>query len=633
MTKNKLAATILLLSLSILASSCGKADEANMEDNAVSIVSSDLASTEVSDNSKDTNEEEKELHVDVTDPVTPKTVKTINTNNEESVGTLECTSVSTHSHYLLHDNNNTVNFSFESNITCDTTFKLYINDVEATYPEYSHIEKGQKYVFQCDYRADSYDRVQAFVEINGQKSNVIFLDAYDVMYDEDKEEIFNAITDIESLDDEYVTDGYIDESKWDTVLSKMEDAVITLEEQGLVIFHEVSDNHIYIKFSTGVEYVYSLPQEGVKAGGKEISVYTYQPFADTKSKNHLPTKAMDDVAGYIDEHFDEIGFSQNIDDDDVNLGNISSNFARNQVIIWDGHGDYDSNFGAYVLTGQEWKSSTAGLPNVGTGWLITNDKTIAVGAGYFNQTFKKGSLDNSLVIMNACKTAQYNSTYDLCGSLNDLGATAVIGFDNTVTVGYANGVIEYTLEKMCQIDEETGDYYTAYDALCYALGAYGVDDSVNYNGIGAAPVYFGDINYRFSSAIENLNTKTIPDGKYNAALGCFGANTEDTVLLYGEYPSGNLYKANIDSNSNVLLIEAGFIDNDDRTHIIQYDEYELPLSSNYKLQAGGGGGEPMTYYVTDFNDMFSGKNDWAEGFGFTITIEGGLVTSILCWGS
>ena len=102
------------------------------------------------------------------------------------------------------------------------------------------------------------------------------------------------------------------------VLSIIEKEAISLMNEGIVIEERRSDDHVYMRFNSGLEYIYTPPQEGVKATSKELSVYTYQPFADEEKEMHLPTEQMDNVASFIDDSFDGIVFADNLDDGRTN---------------------------------------------------------------------------------------------------------------------------------------------------------------------------------------------------------------------------------------------------------------------------------------------------------------------------
>ncbi len=132
---------------------------------------------------------------------------------------------------------------------------------------------------------------------------------------------------------------------------------------------------------------------------------------------------------------------------------------------------------------------------------------------------------------------------------------------------------------------------------------------------------------------EETNNAQIPDGIYDTALGVYGKNQNATFELYS-FVTGNLKNARIDSTSNTLIVEAGFIHDEDSSIIIPYGIYELPLSPDCKIEAGTGDG-PMDYSKDDFNDLFydNSTSEGLAGFGFSIWLENGTVNRILCWGS
>jgi hypothetical protein len=141
-----------------------------------------------------------------------------------------------------------------------------------------------------------------------------------------------------------------------------------------------------------------------------------------------------------------------------------------------------------------------------------------------------------------------------------------------------------------------------------------------------------EVNGSDGSTSNNSNYG-IPDGKFSAAMGCFGSNNSDSFMLW-ESPMGNLRNARIDVASNTMIIEGGFIYDDNSSKTIPYGTYELPLNSEFNLACVTPDGL-MDYSSEEFNNLFynDAENESQRGFGFSISVKNGAVTDIICWGS
>ncbi len=627
---SKFITMALFLALSLSISACGNKNSVkDIDDKYVNEKKTEDST--ISTTTESTDDNNASYHVNVSDAVTPAKITSIPSYDDSSdyLGDLECTRFEKRIFYLFNDENNHIDCRFIANSDSKNPAKLVINNQDVYFFD-SPLEKGREYIFSVTYYISDFKSAEIYIETDGKKSNVINLFSCDPQNGISTDEVLEKIDDIEKLDDEFAGNGFVDPDAMEKVLSIIEKEAISLMNEGIVIEERRSDDHVYMRFNSGLEYIYTPPQEGVKATSKELSVYTYQPFADEEKEMHLPTEQMDNVASFIDDSFDGIVFADNLDDGRTNAQNVKDYFSVNQVIIWDGHGSFDEVIGAYLLTGEAW-SRVPDLARLEPGLILTNDGVLAISADFFDNSFGVGSLNNTLIILNACHTAQYTDTKKLAQTLLNKGATAVVGFSDTVKLGYANNVVEYMLEKMCQVEEDTNDYYTAYDALCYAAGAYGIDDSIQYDGIGAAPVYFGDTSYRFSTAIDNIRTAEIPDGVYATAF--YPTASGDTFDYYGN-TCGNLYSASIDKGSNTLLLNGGLV-NLDTGEIIPNDKHELPCSPSLLIEGYGGeddeNGNPV-FYEAEYevvNSAFTEENrKILDHYGFDMTIKDGYVEKI-----
>lgn len=620
--------TCLSIIAVLLLASCGKKDSA--EDNITNNSASSITTQEVVSNDVSENNIEQ---TDVSANATPAEVILTNESNE-LLGKLTISSGErTRQHYLLNDSYNTIHFTLKAYKDSTTPISLYVNDELITIPdEMPTIEAGQTYDYEIRRKVSNYNPISAYYEVDGIKSNTATIYTYDRYTPDKAQESLKKIESLEVLNKSLMKDGYISDDNIEKALSNIEKAASVLKDKGDILDIDKGDDNVYIRFKSGIEYIYMPPTQGVKASGDEISIYTYQPFADPNVENALPTEELDQLAEFIDESFEKIEYSHDINDEIIDMDYIIENFSNNQIIIWDGHGGYNEHIGAFLVTGDTLQANLKEY-GPGKGWLITDGGRFAVGADFFDMWFDNGSLDNSFIVLSACKSGVEDESHSLLQTLNDKGAEVVIGFTDSVLIDYANNYVTEVLKKMCTIDESTSDYYTSYDACNYGIKICGKDDG---DDTPAAPIYCGEYDYRFSTAIEKaeeMKNAPIPDGVYDTALGVYGKNQDATFELYG-YVTGNLKNARIDSTSNTLIVEAGFMHDEDSSIIIPYEIYELPLSPDYRLEAGTGDG-PMDFSVESFNSLFYDNSMIAgyEGFGFSIWVNNGTVNRMLCWGS
>lgn len=629
--------TCLLIVTTLLLVSCGK------KDSEVSIIQNQESNISVSaeESSVDDSSTESKTIVEASQATTLANVE-VDEGKDTLLGKLECsTGGMWENKYIPNGINSSLQFTFKATQTCQAPLILDMNGYKSELTNIP-LEAGEKYEFLIPYKTEDFKDIIAYVESDGIKSNTVVLRACESLTNESSARLQKDLQNLEEINNDLITDGYIDQQNVEEALKRVESAANEIKESSGILEIKRSDTHVYIRFKTGIEYIYAPPRKGIKASGDEISIYTLQPYADPSIIDHLPTEAMDNVAQYVDETFEEIEFSHNIDDSNVSLDYIIDSFSRNQIIIWDGHGDYDEEVGAYLITGQVWDGNAGSLPELGRGWFLTNGNRICVDSCFFDELLSDGSLNNTFVILNACCTAKYDEYNYLLQTLSNKGAEAVIGFTDYVDVEYANNLVKLMLEKMCLIDDSTGDYFTAYEAICYAAGAYGENDSVQYNGNGAAPFYYGNQDYRFLSALDNMNDSiSISDGVYKTAFG--PSETSDIFDYYGTQ-CGNLNSAYYDKKNKTLFVSSGFI-NSETGEVITTAEYELPCSENMKILAYGGEdddeGNPVYYeeQVSTFNEFFTEENneradntDLSE-FGFRMTIEDGNIVELFLFGS
>ncbi|MGN1201885.1 MAG: VWA domain-containing protein, partial [Eubacterium sp.] len=133
-------------------------------------------------------------------------------------------------------------------------------------------------------------------------------------------------------------------------------------------------------------------------------------------------------------------------------------------------------------------------------------------------------LSNDLILLASCHSGQNRKLAD---SFINKGATAVLGFTDTVYTAYCCNIGIYTLAYMTWINPNTKNYYTLSEALNKAKSELGNDDieyAKNHPNIFtdiksevASPIIFGDTaaeDYRLDDYVPiAVDSFTVPDSK------------------------------------------------------------------------------------------------------------------------
>ncbi len=626
----------------VLLSACGK--ESNQPTTEVRSTSESTVVQEAVPDIDDITHQKREIDISV--DVTPVEINVKEMELEDdTAGQLDCIINNWNfvdSGYMFRNQSNVISFTFTPNISGEGDIIIYDGDKDFHRFDLKSYEAGKTYTAsEVLVKPEEYREIHAYVDIDGVKSNSFTIYTYDKLSGENKNEAIDYINTFEEAVEVYEVDGYIPEGSVDDALKTVEGAANDLMNQEKVLVVRNNRCSVYVKFSNGIEYLYQPTIKGRTEGDGEINVATVEPYDSLEDPDEDGSKyntMVDGLGSLIEETFDTAKFTYDRNNEEVSLGFISQLLGDNQVILWYGHGGWDEEIGSSLMTGDFLSATDLSQGNIGKGILYISDDRIGITKDYIHNTFNSNSFANSMVFLHSC----YSSKKDLDIEFLRKGASVVVGFSDSVITAYGNDIMEYTIKKMCTINEATGDFYTIREALSYAEGYCGVNDA-EYGGTGTYPILIGNGDYTFKNAIESVEEIPIPDGEYIAALG--PKELTDTFEFYDE-TLGNIYSAKIDTNANMFLANAGFV-NIQTGEIIPYGEYELPCSTKFIVQAYGGeddaNGNPIYYEenIETFNGFFTTENnDSAQnpmanisGFGFRMTIQDGVVEKLFLFGS
>lgn len=356
--------------------------------------------------------------------------------------------------------------------------------------------------------------------------------------------MFELDNEVKNAADQYKeSSGYIDPENIDSALSAVESAAESLKNEGIVTDYSNNSGTVWIKLSSGIEYVYLPEEEGIDLGGTDMTITTLQPFntwyleeRPDSGDHERGERATDGSAEKIASELDEYSFVNNYDDEQVTLDTIK-NFGENQVILWHGHGGYNTKTHSFLVTGVPLdeeaflldpiyyiKNAKYTVDYLSGSIVCTNLGRIAVTYKYIDDNI--GSLENSFIYLGACETGK--DTY-LVNSFLGKGAEAVVGNSDSIETKYNQNMIMSVCNGLITKDDNN-NYMTLTDAMEYAFDINGASDSN-----GAYPIIFGDGDIRLSET--NGITFSSVIGEVNGRIYCARNNIPTCEYLPIETPA------------------------------------------------------------------------------------------------
>ena len=345
----------------------------------------------------------------------------------------------------------------------------------------------------------------------------------DMLPQEAFEEVFSVDTQIKESISEYEDDnGYIE-----NIEGAVDAAAETAEElkaSGAVEDYSSNNNTVWMQLESGIQYVYVPQAEGVDLGGTDMTITTCQPF-DTWYAEERPgsgdhergTEATDGSAEDIEAAIGEYSFVNNYDDGEVTLNRIK-NFGDDQLILWHGHGGYNSEIHSFLCTGEEldetaflWdpiyylQNAKHTVDYLSGNIVCTSLGRIAITKKFVDEYIS--SMNNSFIYLGACESGKDS---ELANSFLDKGAAAVIGNSDTILTAYNQSMMRSVCEGLLRKDSGSG-YNTLSEALDYAFEQNGPTDS-----LGTYPIIFGDREMRLSDAAGTVFSAEI--GEVNGTV-------------------------------------------------------------------------------------------------------------------
>lgn len=329
----------------------------------------------------------------------------------------------------------------------------------------------------------------------------------------DYSEINSKVHEIESVYSD--SNGFVLPENVDVAIGAVGTYAKELYESKEIKEYNITEGYsVWIRFNSGIEYVYSPLQRDKDASAIE----TYQPCLSQYPTDEFDYQAysqtcVDNSAEIIEKIMDGYTFDRNLDDKAVSLEELKS-FKKDSIIIWHGHGGYNEKTHAYLLTGFELtQNDIAANPS----YILQhkdlfddflNGRVICSNSGYAAVTHiffdhYLGDLSGSVLYLGACCSGKDKTLQSVFRSK---GASAVIANSETICTHYNLDMIFSTFSQMLKSSGADKKYDTLQTAVNKAIaknGEYCCEKDK------AHPIVYGNGEFRLS---EKDVTKTLNSG-------------------------------------------------------------------------------------------------------------------------
>jgi len=434
---------------------------------------------------------------------------------------------------------------------------------------------------------------------------------------EDYNYVQQQIADIEQ---KYVDEsGYVPDKDYSSLISEIKIELDETVAKGIVIFYKIEDSNIYVKFTSGLTFVYEPDSYGTSAIGSDIQLTfsTYQPNPDVSES---------ELYDHINNLADFFNTSSNTyEGSEVTLSLIKS-MSSNQVIFWNGHGGYSPIVKSFLASGESFDWSAWWWDTFGYFADCVTDRIICRSTDKQSDLacitsifidYYCGDLHNNYIILASCHSGQDSR---LANSFLNKGAKAVLGFTNTVYSHYCLNIGLNTLYYMINFNPDEKNYYTLFEALTKSKLDFGNNDIeyakkypeiyTNIKKKIAEPIIFGGSdanNYRLANNVTGtLSGKICRASDHNAAIANASIEVFKDNSLYTtttSNSSGN-YTINLPEGQYFVKISApGYIDfksyatvsNNDNTYmetflLVEKSEHENGIASGMVINTLTGRG-------------------------------------------
>ncbi len=375
---------------------------------------------------------------------------------------------------------------------------------------------------------------------------VILLVKPESYYEINKETYNSYITfdnSIQNIQKKYLNEsGYVDSYEVENLLNEVESEIRSVKNTGLVDSYNRDSESIYIKYSNGIRSVFAPYRENMLSTGNRGRIVTLEPveindninekdyekWVDNKYDN-LPyngSYSVEESAKLIEKSypdlysFDENKYSKKNENVSVEL---LKNLNREKIIIFEGHGIYNSAVDSCLVTGDtfvSWEEFCQYKDDVLSGNIVLTtfpqqgfNKTTSSPERHFvvtNKFFDKylGKMNNSLVFLGSCNS---NASDKLANSFISKGAAVVLGYSQSVSVEYE--MLSRTMFFYYMTNNENATVYTSINKTYGSVGSY---DPWGGSKAKLTCISKGNMNHRFTLKEILTNSNINDNGKDNS---------------------------------------------------------------------------------------------------------------------
>ena len=304
--------------------------------------------------------------------------------------------------------------------------------------------------------------------------------------------------------------GYVENDDIPQLLNDVEKIIKDGKKDGKIeeYFIDSDNNNIYIKFSSGINYLFIPFEQDKLSNGEGGRILTVEPSASAYSTNlsyllttidkygndfeykgsFQPTAAANLIKTNYNDMY-EYNEKYILEDKEVTFDSFK-NWGDSKIIIFEGHGGYNKKLHSCLSTGQSFvgfEEFSKYKEEIRKGNIVlssfpqievTEEKGIPyspVRQYLITSKFVKNyfeEMDNSLVFLGAC----YSGKDDvLAKALLDKGAAVVVGYNDAVSMQYEMMTRTMFFYALSYRDAENGSY-TVTQALNYAKNIIGQND-------------------------------------------------------------------------------------------------------------------------------------------------------------
>lgn len=295
-------------------------------------------------------------------------------------------------------------------------------------------------------------------------------------------ELYQQYTEINNqalkIEEKYADDGSVSNEQLPALLEELSVLAEQHKKQGILESYDVEEASIFMKFKSGVGYLYIPTNKDIMSGDQAGNILTVEPYATSAEflahyilGGKSPDKAAEEIADSLPELyvFDDAHNQDGFEIEDVGqLGN-------NKIIIWYGHGGYISEYGSVLGTSVSIKDKTSLSmyeKELENGEMVLGKDCFCLCPSYFDKHIADGALKGSMVYLAACESGRDNRLADV---FFRKGATLVVGNTRSIFIRY-NLYMMYDFLIALTNTYDDGTYWTAEDALQYAKDENGETD-------------------------------------------------------------------------------------------------------------------------------------------------------------